>query len=58
MSRDHTPAESKSTGSRRVPDAPHGTLRGYSMGCRCVFCRSAKDATTVSDDGTREGHSR
>jgi hypothetical protein len=41
-----------------IPDAPpHGTLRGYSMGCRCLFCKSAKTATTeaVGDAGTREG---
>ena len=42
-----------------IPDAPpHGTLRGWSMGCRCAFCKSAKAATTeaVGDAGTpREG---
>ncbi len=34
-----------------VPDAPHGTLRGYSMGCRCMLCKSAKDA--ANDSGGR-----
>lgn len=42
-----------------IPDAPHGTLRGYSLGCRCPLCRSAKQATmdTDTDAGTppREG---
>jgi hypothetical protein len=33
-----------------VPDTPpHGTLRGYSMGCRCLFCKSARAATTEAD---------
>jgi hypothetical protein len=36
--------------SPRVLDAPHGTLRGYSMGCRCLFCTSAKAATGVVRD--------
>ncbi|MGH3766962.1 MAG: hypothetical protein ACRDTX_17710 [Pseudonocardiaceae bacterium] len=36
-----------------VPDAPHGTLRGYSRGCRCMLCKSAKNATTVPERGTR-----
>lgn len=31
---------------QRVADAPHGTLRGWSLGCRCMFCQSAKAATT------------
>jgi hypothetical protein len=41
-----------------IPDAPpHGTLRGWAMGCHCMFCKSAKAATTVtvtddSDAGT------
>ncbi|MGH3840155.1 MAG: hypothetical protein ACRDS0_01705 [Pseudonocardiaceae bacterium] len=35
-----------------VPDAPHGTLRGYSLGCRCPFCKSAK-AATVPEGRTR-----
>jgi hypothetical protein len=36
-----------------LPDAPpHGTLRGWSMGCRCTFCKSAKAATTARDAGT------
>jgi hypothetical protein len=40
-----------------IPDAPpHGTLGGYSMGCRCPFCKSA---TTASDAGTpREGRTQ
>lgn len=38
--------------SRRVPDAPHGTLRGWSMGCRCLFCGSAKAATVPVSDFT------
>ena len=37
---------------RQVLDAPHGTLRGYLVGCRCLFCRSAKTAVT------REGCTR
>jgi hypothetical protein len=40
-----------------IPDVPpHGTLRGYSLGCRCLFCKSAKTATTEadSDAGTPE----
>ena len=45
-----------------IPDVPpHGTLRGYSMGCRCLFCKSAKAATTEadSDAGTpREGRTQ
>jgi hypothetical protein len=44
-----------------VPDAPHGTLRGYSMGCRCLFCTSAKTATTAPvpvSDTAREGRTR
>ncbi len=28
-----------------VSQAPHGTLSGYQMGCRCTFCESAKAAT-------------
>ncbi|MGH3935734.1 MAG: hypothetical protein ACRDS1_12295 [Pseudonocardiaceae bacterium] len=35
-----------------VPDAPHGTLRGYSMGCRCLFCHSAEQAATATTTGT------
>jgi hypothetical protein len=43
-----------------TPDAPpRGTFRGWSMGCRCLFCKSAKAATTASDVGTsREGCTR
>ncbi|MGH3767944.1 MAG: hypothetical protein ACRDS0_10095 [Pseudonocardiaceae bacterium] len=44
-----------------VPDAPHGTLRGYSLGCRCCFCESAKAATVppASDTaGTGKGPTR
>jgi hypothetical protein len=45
-----------------IPDVPpHGTLRGYSMGCRCPFCESAKAATTATDSDTgtpREGRSQ
>jgi hypothetical protein len=45
-----------------IPDAPpHGTLRGWSMGCRCAFCKSAKAATmeAVGDAGTpREGRTQ
>jgi hypothetical protein len=44
-----------------IPDTPpHGTLRGYSMGCRCALCLSAKQATTDtdSDAGTREGRTQ
>lgn len=34
-----------------IPDAPpHGTLRGWSMGCRCLFCKSAKTATVPVSD--------
>lgn len=33
---------------RRVPDVPHGTFRGWLMGCRCLFCGSAKTATMAS----------
>ncbi|MGH3769031.1 MAG: hypothetical protein ACRDS0_31665 [Pseudonocardiaceae bacterium] len=45
-----------------VPGAPHGTLRGFSLGCRCMLCKSAKAATTAPvpvkptparDEGTR-----
>jgi hypothetical protein len=45
-----------------TPDGPpHGTLRGWSMGCRCILCKSAKTATTATagDAGTlREGRTR
>lgn len=34
------------------PDAPpHGTLRGYSMGCRCILCKAAKSATVPESTG-------
>jgi hypothetical protein len=33
----------------RAPDIPHSTLRGWSMDCRCPFCKSAKTATTEAD---------
>lgn len=33
-------------GRGRCPDAPHGTLRGYQIGCRCLWCTSAKTAAT------------
>jgi hypothetical protein len=37
-----------------IPDSPpHGTLRGYSMGCRCLFCKAAKAATTEADSDAR-----
>lgn len=40
--------------SERVPEAPHGTLRGWSRGCRCMWCTAAKAATTVgAGDPTR-----
>ncbi|MGH4010734.1 MAG: hypothetical protein ACRDTH_21680 [Pseudonocardiaceae bacterium] len=42
---------------RVVADAPHGTLRGWSMGCGCLFCLSAKCATAVSVGVTREERS-
>lgn len=29
-----------------VPEAQHGTLAGFAMGCRCLFCVSAKATTT------------
>ncbi|MGH4010267.1 MAG: hypothetical protein ACRDTH_19270 [Pseudonocardiaceae bacterium] len=32
----------------RVPDAPHGTLRGFQMGCHCMWCTAARNATTVT----------
>ena len=36
-----------------IPDAPpHGTLRGWSLGCRCLFCKSAKTATTPLSEET------
>jgi len=44
-----------------TPDAQHGSLRGYSMGCRCALCRSAKQATTVTDSDAqppREGRTQ
>lgn len=43
-----------------VPDAPHGTLRGARMGCRCMWCRSAEQAATVTVTtiGISEGRTR
>jgi hypothetical protein len=44
-----------------IPDVPHSTLRGYSMGCRCILCKAAKTATTEADTDagtTREGPTR
>ncbi|MGH3947364.1 MAG: hypothetical protein ACRDRY_02490 [Pseudonocardiaceae bacterium] len=35
----------------RVPDAPHGTLRGFQMGCGCMWCRSAKRAAIPAVSG-------
>lgn len=36
-----------------LADAPHGTLRGYSLGCRCPFCTSVKAAAVpIGDIGT------
>jgi hypothetical protein len=33
-----------------LPDAPpHGTLRGWAMGCRCLFCKAAKTASMDTD---------
>ena len=56
----HDVPKAQVTATPRVPDAPHGTLRGWSMGCRCMFCQSAKNATTVtvSGGGTREMRTR
>lgn len=33
-----------------LADAPHGTLRGYSLGCRCILCTSAKAAAVPVGD--------
>lgn len=44
-----------------IPDAPHGTLRGWSLGCRCILCKAAKTATTETDSDAqppREGRTR
>jgi hypothetical protein len=52
---------STDTTPTRAPDVPHGTLRGWSLGCRCMFCKSAKAATTEADSDTgtlREGRTR
>lgn len=38
-----------------VPSAPHGTLRGWSLGCRCLFCQSAKTATVTVAVGDGAG---
>ncbi len=38
---------------RALPDAPHGTLRGYQMGCRCLFCGSSATAAGTAEVGTR-----
>lgn len=38
-----------SSSAPRVADAPHGTLAGYVLGCRCLWCTSAKTATVGSD---------
>jgi hypothetical protein len=39
------------TADQPIPDAPpHGTLRGWSMGSRCMFCASAKSATVPVSD--------
>jgi hypothetical protein len=36
-----------------IPDVPpHGALRCLSMGCRCTWCRSAKQATTDTVSAT------
>jgi hypothetical protein len=36
-----------------IPDAPpHGTLRGWSMGCSCILCASAKVAVTEAVSAT------
>jgi len=31
-----------------LPDAPHGTLAGYRMGCRCQCCQAANHAHSAS----------
>ncbi len=35
-----------------IPDAPHGTLRSYSLGSRRPLCRSAKQMTTDTVSAT------
>ena len=35
---------------RVVPDAPHGTLRGWKMGCRCTCCHAANNAQYTTND--------
>ncbi|MGH3798785.1 MAG: hypothetical protein ACRDTD_01365 [Pseudonocardiaceae bacterium] len=42
----------------RVPDAPHGTLCGWFMGCRCTWCSSAKRAATETVSATSAGKPR
>jgi hypothetical protein len=32
------------TAPRFVQDAPHGTVSGWKMGCRCTCCHAANDA--------------
>jgi hypothetical protein len=36
---------------RVVQDAPHGTLRGWKMGCRCTCCHAANNADRDTNDG-------
>jgi hypothetical protein len=31
-------------GRFQISDAPHGTLAGYRMGCRCQWCLAANQA--------------
>ncbi|MGH3688372.1 MAG: hypothetical protein ACRDRU_17570 [Pseudonocardiaceae bacterium] len=48
------------TTPRIVPEAPHGTAAGFfMMGCRCMACLHAKNATTppIGPDGAATGES-
>jgi len=35
---------------RVVQAAPHGTLRGWKMGCRCTCCHAANNAHCATND--------
>ncbi len=41
-------------GRRSILNAPHGTLAGYRMGCRCLWCQAACQAHLEPSDPARK----